>query len=156
MAKDYEEMVQELEDAGVPWRIHYAIGAGTTEHHPFKHGSASFSDFIRVMPGIRGLDEEHYTLCLSAIRKLVLAQRPNGCNCYGRGLVYLRHLAFGRSESVFAETSELLSEALVARTTLPPRHDPHRQFPFQEQFGDMLAALGIEEIEGYEPIPKGP
>ena len=153
MPTNMDHTIQELEDAGVPRQVHYAIGAGTTEYHPFKHNSASLKDFIRVMEPIRELPATQYELCLDAIRYLVLEQRKQFCNCYGRGLVYLRHLTFGRSPAIFAEASELLKQALTARTTLPPPGKPRNpDHPYQEDFADMLADLGIPEIEGYQKL----
>jgi len=105
------------------------------------------------MEPIRELPATQYELCLAAIRVLVLEQRKQFCNCYGRGLVYLRHLAFGRSPAIFAEASELLKQALTARTTLPPPGKSHNpDHPYQEDFADMLANLGILEIDGYEKL----
>lgn len=138
-------------DTAIPKPVYAAIANAQLEHHPFKNGSASLNDLMSVIHDIRNLPEESYNKCVRAVLDTVMAVVHDGCNCYGRGLVYLRHITVGIDATIEAVGRELL----IAATHVCPQPgtgEPRLAPPYEREFESRLEALGIRPVDEYEPV----
>jgi hypothetical protein len=80
-----------------------------------------------------------------------MAVSHDGCNCYGRGLVYLRHITAGRDVTIESVAKELLESA--THMCPPPDNVEPRSAPsYEEDFESRLEKLGIPPVEAYDPL----
>ncbi len=138
-------------DKAIPERVYAPIANAQLEHHPFKDGSASLNDIMLVLHEIRKLPQAPFDICVRAVLDTVMAVSHDGCNCYGRGLVYLRHITVGRDVTIESVARELLRSA--THVCPPPDNVEPRSAPrYEKDFKSRLEALGIPPVEAYESI----
>ena len=61
----------------IPSGIIAAITSAQYEHHPFKDGSASLADLMRVMHNIRALSSAEYNACVRAVLESEMASESD-------------------------------------------------------------------------------
>lgn len=138
-------------DPAIPGEVYAAIANAQLEGHPFKDGHPSLNDLMAVLHEIRNLPDDAFTSCIRALLETVMAVSHDGCNCYGRGLVFLRHATFGRDATIESVATELLKAA--THVCPPPDGIEQRSPPpYEETFAARLQKLGIAQVPGYEPV----
>lgn len=80
----------------IPYEVCRIINNSYYEHHPFKQRSGSQSDFIKILPIIRSLPSDQFHLCLESIKTRL--DQTEYCNCFVRGMAYLKYLTKGIDE----------------------------------------------------------
>jgi hypothetical protein len=136
------------EDAGLPALVYRAIANAQLSHHPFKRGSDDSDELIQALPVIRRLSADQYELCVAELLKLLDAIENHGCNCFARGLVYFRHLTWGRDRETFSNMTERLQLII---DSLYQRHGSEAE-DYEQTFADSLLRLGVSSVPEYVPL----
>jgi len=133
----------------IPSGIIAAITSAQYEHHPFKDGSASLADLMRVMHNIRALSSAEYNACVRAVLDTVMNVADDGCNCYGRGLVFLRHITVDLDRTLYTVGTKLLEAAIHVCPSCDAA-DQREAPAFEAQFLHRLEVLRISPVDQYE------
>lgn len=120
--------------ANVSKELRRVINNAFYEHHPFRSASGQLTDFILSFHEIRQLPLQDFSLCVDAIREVVV--RKNCCyGCYGKGLVYLKLLTNGIDQTRWEVAAAEYERFATARNWMSD---------FEQELIEMMQKHGVE------------